>query len=50
MLLMILLIPLIGWARVRIKKHTVNQVILGTGVTAIITFLIYYNYGFINLF
>jgi len=50
MLLMIPLIPLIGWARVRIKKHTVNQVILGTGVTAIITFLIFYNYGFINLF
>ncbi len=50
MLLMIPLIPLIGWARVRIKKHTVNQVILGTGITAIVTFLIYYNYGFINLF
>lgn len=50
MLLMIPLIPLIGWARVRIKKHTVNQVILGAGITAVITFLIYYNYGFINLF
>jgi len=50
MLLMIPLIPIIGWARVRIKKHTVNQVILGTGVSTIITFLIYYNYGFINLF
>ncbi len=50
MLLMIPLIPLIGWARVRIKKHTVGQVILGAGITAIITFLIYYNYGFINLF
>lgn len=50
MLLMIPLIPLIGWARVRIKKHTVNQVILGTGITAITTFLIYCNYGFINLF
>jgi len=50
MLLMILLIPLIGWARVRIKKHTVNQVILGTGISTITTFFIYYNYGFINLF
>ena len=50
MLLMIPLIPLIGWARVRIKKHTVNQVILGAGITAITTFFIYYNYGFINLF
>jgi len=48
--IMIPLIPLIGWARVRIKKHTVGQVILGTGITAIVTFLIYYNYGFINLF
>ncbi|MCJ7727094.1 MAG: hypothetical protein MUO96_00395 [Actinobacteria bacterium] len=50
MLLMIPLIPLIGWARVRIKKHTVNQVILGAGITAITTFLIYYYCGFINLF
>lgn len=50
MLLMIPLIPIIGWARVRIKKHTVSQVILGTGISTIITFLIYYNYGFINLF
>jgi len=49
-LLMIPLIPLIGWARVRIKKHTVSQVILGAGITAITTFLIYYKYGFINLF
>lgn len=49
-LLMIPLIPLIGWARVRIKKHTVNQVILGAGITAITTFLIYYYCGFINLF
>ncbi|MFZ3106583.1 MAG: hypothetical protein WA105_04295 [Candidatus Hydromicrobium sp.] len=50
MLLMIPLIPLIGWARVRIKKHTVNQVILGAGITAITTFLIYYYCGFIKVF
>ena len=49
-LLMIPLIPLIGWARVKMKKHTVNQVILGAGITAITTFLIYYYCGFINLF
>ncbi len=50
MLLMIPLIPVIGWARVRIKKHTINQVILGVGISTITSFLIYYNYGFINLF
>jgi len=50
MLLMVPLIPVIGWARVRIKKHTVNQVILGVGISTITTFFIYYNYGFINLF
>ncbi|NQT66356.1 MAG: hypothetical protein HQ569_02120 [Actinobacteria bacterium] len=50
MLLMIPLIPVIGWARVRIKKHTVNQVILGVGISTLTAFFIYYNYGFINLF
>ena len=50
MLLMVPLIPVIGWARVRIKKHTVNQVILGVGISTVTTFFIYYNYGFINLF
>lgn len=50
MLLMIPLIPVIGWARVRIKKHTVNQVVFGVGVTTLTSFLIYYNYGFINIF
>jgi len=50
MLLMLPLIPVIGWARVRIKKHTVNQVIFGVGISTITSFLIYYNYGFINLF
>lgn len=50
MLLMIPLIPVIGWARVRIKKHTINQVIFGVGVSTVTSFLIYYNYGFISLF
>jgi len=50
MLLMIPLIPVIGWARVRIKEHTMNQVILGVGISTVTTFFIYYNYGFINLF
>jgi len=50
MLLMIPLIPVIGWARVRIKEHTVNQVIFGIGISTITTFFIYHNYGLINLF
>ncbi len=50
MLLMIPLIPVIAWARVRIKEHTVNQVVLGVGISSITTFFIFYNYGFINLF
>lgn len=50
MLLMIPLIPVIGWARVRIKEHTINQVIFGIGISTITTFFIYYNYGLINLF
>lgn len=50
MLLMIPLIPVIAWARVRIKEHTVNQVVLGVGISTITTFFIFYNYGFISLF
>ena len=50
MLLMIPLIPVIGWARVRTKEHTVNQVIFGIGISTITTFFIYHNYGLINLF
>ncbi|HEY4662845.1 MAG TPA: hypothetical protein VIH07_04120 [Candidatus Humimicrobiaceae bacterium] len=50
MLLMIPLIPVIGWARVRVKEHTVNQVIFGIGISTITTFFIYHNYGLINLF
>ncbi len=50
MLLMVPLIPVIGWARVRIKEHTVNQVIFGVGISTITTFFIYHNYGLINLF
>jgi len=50
MLLLILLIPAIGWARVRIKRHTVIQVVLGAGISTVTTFVIYYNYGLINFF
>ena len=50
MLLMVPLIPVIGWARVRIKQHTINQVIFGAGISTITTFCIYHTYGLINLF
>lgn len=50
MLLMVPLIPVVGWARVRIKKHTVNQVLFGAGISSLTSLLIYYGYGFIRLF
>lgn len=50
MLLMVPLIPVVGWARVRIKKHTVNQVLFGAGISGLTSLLIYYSYGFISLF
>jgi hypothetical protein len=50
MLLLILLIPVIGWARVRTKKHTVIQVVLGAGITIVTTVFVYYNYGLISFF
>jgi membrane-associated phospholipid phosphatase len=50
MLLLILLIPAIGWARVKTKRHTVIQVVLGAGITTVTTIFVYYNYGLINFF
>ena len=50
MLLLLPLIPIIGWARVRAKKHTTPQVVLGAGLSSIICFLGYHFTGFINLF
>ncbi len=50
MLLLLPLIPIIGWARVRGKRHTKPQVILGAGVSSIICFLGYHFSGFITLF
>jgi len=48
MLLLLPLIPIVGWARVRIKRHTVNQVISGSIISFLTSFLVYYSYGFIN--
>jgi membrane-associated phospholipid phosphatase len=40
-----LLIPLIGWARVRLKKHTVWQVVGGAAVSIVATVFVFYAFG-----
>lgn len=49
-LFLLLLIPLVGWARVNIKRHTVMQIILGSALSAVISLFVYSFYGFISLF
>ena len=49
MLLLLPLIPIIGWARVKVRRHTAPQVVLGAGISSIICFVGYHLYGFINL-
>jgi len=49
MLLLLPLIPIIGWARVKARRHTTPQVILGAGISSIVCFVGYHLYGFINL-
>jgi membrane-associated phospholipid phosphatase len=41
-----ILIPIIGWARVVLKKHTVWQVIGGFAVALLVTEAIFYAFGF----
>jgi membrane-associated phospholipid phosphatase len=48
MLFLLPLIPVVGWARVRIKRHTVNQVVSGSIISLVTSFIVYYGYGFIN--
>jgi membrane-associated phospholipid phosphatase len=50
MLLLTPLVPIVGWARVKIRRHTITQVVLGAGVSCVTAFLIYNYYGFIDLF
>jgi len=50
MLLLLPLIPVIGWARVKARRHTAPQVVLGAGISSLVCFVGYYLYGFINLF
>ena len=47
MLLLLPLIPIVGWARVRAKRHTKSQVFIGAGLATVICVLVYYFYGFI---
>ncbi|MFN8454392.1 MAG: phosphatase PAP2 family protein, partial [Anaerolineae bacterium] len=37
---MMLLVPLVGWARVRLKRHTLRQVVYGSLVGALIALLL----------
>jgi len=48
MLLLLPLIPIVGWARIKAKRHTKPQVLTGTGLASILCVLVYYFYGFIN--
>ena len=41
-----LLIPVIGWARVALKKHTIYQVIGGTLLSIAITIVVFYLFGY----
>ncbi len=50
MLTLLLLTILVGWARVKIKRHTILQVTLGAAISAIVTLFVYSRYGFIDLF
>ena len=48
MLFLLPLIPTVGWARVKIKKHTVKQVVSGFIISSITAFFTYFYYGFVN--
>jgi len=48
MMVLIPLIPVIGWSRVKIKRHTITQVITGSVITSSTTFFVFYHYGFIS--
>jgi len=48
MMVLIPLIPVIGWSRVKIKRHTITQVITGSLISSSTTFFVFYHYGFIS--
>ena len=44
----ILLIPLVGWARLRLKRHTPAQVFYGMALTGIISLSVFYFAGYLS--
>lgn len=40
-----LLIPLVGWARIKLGAHTLTQVTVGSFVTVLITYLVFNHFG-----
>jgi membrane-associated phospholipid phosphatase len=49
-ILLAVCIPLIAWARVRIKRHSVAQVIAGSAVTVITAFFGFSFFGMLKIF
>ncbi|MDD3520758.1 MAG: hypothetical protein PHU65_05945 [Actinomycetota bacterium] len=47
---LIVFIPLVAWARVKIKRHTVAQVLSGSAVTIITAFFSYSLFGLFKIF
>jgi membrane-associated phospholipid phosphatase len=46
---LLLLIPLVCWARVILKRHTIAQVIVGTLLTGVLSiFILYYSHLYIR--
>lgn len=45
-LLLLLLIPLIGWARVKIKRHTVPEVVIGGILGSLLSLVMYFTTKF----
>jgi membrane-associated phospholipid phosphatase len=50
MLFIFLFVPLVAWARVKIKRHTVSQVIAGSLITFITAAFGYSFFGLLNIF
>jgi membrane-associated phospholipid phosphatase len=48
-LVIVFMIPLVGWARLHLHRHTLMQVIMGTIVSALITVSVYVMFGFLEV-
>ena len=40
-----LLVPLTGWARIELKRHSFAQVVTGAALAAVIAFIVFYSSG-----